>query len=101
MVQLGLEGKKENPEDDEGGAGAGHEAGRRGGQQALDSEGGHQLHTAEAGNQIRGHQLQRLGQGSEGRQSRHGQTLGAVINYVMLFFQFICSTTPNPPIFHE
>ena len=85
MVQLGLEGEKENTEDDEGGAGAGHEAGRCGGQQALDSEGGHELHTAEAGHQVRGHQLQWLGEGSEGRQPRHGQTLGAVIIYVMFF----------------
>ena len=60
---------------------AGHEAGQGGGQQALDSEGDHELDAAEAGHQAGRGQLQRPRQRGEGDQPRHRQPLRGQTTY--------------------
>ena len=61
-------GEDYDPDDDEAGPDAGQGAGHLHGDQALHPEGQHQLDTPEAGHQVGGDELQRLGQGGEGQQ---------------------------------
>ena len=68
-----MEGEYDDPYDDEAGPQTGEQAGLLHGDQTLHSKCHHQLHTPETGHQVRRHQLQRLGQGGEGKQPRQRQ----------------------------
>lgn len=66
-----MEGQDEDAEGDEDAPGAGDNVGEDPGDETLDSEGEDELQAAETGHQVGRDELETLGEGREGEQTRY------------------------------